>query len=307
MTASKFLVGGYVVRVQDAYYQTLPSGMNKVILASPPVSGTRDDLVYLEVWFQEVGYAGNVDQVDSTIYKNGGVNSGTSTNTLYDDRVAEETSRRVQLRWRITTAQGVNFASYPDGLNDPSVKARGGAAGTTAFTFSSADIGLYSAGSGSSSDSISLNSVYGIVYAIPLFKVTRRNTTAYNAGTNSNGGNIWVDSSSVPTRPDGKFSNAIYSTDIADLRKNISVLTASSLVDANTVRGYVPADKAGDVFSGNVTLANNIAVIGTKADASTFTALRPNAANGLDVGSTAVPLNLELRRRAGGLSGRERG
>jgi hypothetical protein len=56
--------------------------------------------------------------------------------------------------------------------------------------------------------------------------------------------------------------------------------------------GYVPANKAGETFTGNVTLANNIAVIGTKTDASTFTALRPNAANGLDVGSTVIPLNL---------------
>jgi hypothetical protein len=180
LTPFSAIMNGYEVY---AFGGNGTKGSTKVTVGTAPAAGTRDDLVLLEAWFELI-------TPSSTIDAYGGKDQGTVTNDLVDSDIKAETSRRTQLKWRIRSVSGVAFASYPNGVNDPVVKAQGGAATPTTLTFSSADGRLFIAGSGSTSDKTTLNTVDGYVYALPLAKVTRR------AGV-----------------------TAIASTDIADLRK----------------------------------------------------------------------------------------
>lgn len=183
LNKTKVLVNGRIFNVLDSNTSTLSTGTGSVNIVqtnTPPSSGLREDLVFLETWF---------DPADGQGMKN--------------------------MRWRIRVVDGVDFASYPEGLskNNAVVTAQGGNASplvdnpgdvsttrfysaadrTTATSGSGLDIlkddvGLYVCGKGQSSDKTRFNSVDGYVYAIPLFKVRRRNTTAYNANTNPYGG-----------------------------------------------------------------------------------------------------------------------
>ena len=112
-----------------------------------------------------------------------------------DDLVFLETWRDVTTgawNWRIRVVDGVDFATYPDGLGATNVYAQGGATTVTTMIFVKAssvtgqtfsgDNGLYVAETGSS------NTADGYVYAIPLFRVRRRNSSAYDPDTNVNGG-----------------------------------------------------------------------------------------------------------------------
>lgn len=95
---------------------------------------------------------------------------------------------------RESIVDGVDFATYPEGLSAPNVYAQGGNASVTTKTFtkSSTDNGLYVAGDGSATAKTTLNTVDGYVYAIPLFRVRRRNSTAYDPDTNVNGGREYI-------------------------------------------------------------------------------------------------------------------
>lgn len=187
---------------------------NSVILSAPPTTGTRKDLVFLEMWFAGVN---NTD----TIYEYGGVESNTLPNTILDPRLGVETSRRVQLKWRIRTVDGVTVLANENGMLDNSkVFARAEKTTNTTLNFSksTSDDKLYIAGTGSDADKISLGSIDGYSYAIPMFIVDRLNSTTYNASTNANGAPTWSNGTSTSPRPDGKFSNVVYLDQIKDFR-----------------------------------------------------------------------------------------
>jgi hypothetical protein len=163
------------------------SATNLINLPAPPTFGTRDDLVFLEAWFEEYDY--------------------TKDSVIKDARINAETSRRVKLNWRIRTVAGVDFVNFPEGLARSDVStaygtAQGGRTTPLAFTdsylyrdfYSSAvraissssgkkialsDIGLYIAGDGTDTAKTTLQTADGYVYAIPLFRVKRRNSGGY--------------------------------------------------------------------------------------------------------------------------------
>ena len=71
------------------------------------------------------------------------------------------------------------YPTHPKGVdNGDRVKARAGAQSDTNYTFGSVGNGLYRAGDGSSTACTALKCVDGYVYALPLFRVHRRNQTA---------------------------------------------------------------------------------------------------------------------------------
>lgn len=148
---------------------------NKVTLSAP--SNGRTDLIYAECWFEEI-------DKDDSVYNYGGEASGTLTNNMLDGRIGEETSRRVQLRWRMLAPTSVNFTTYPKGVNDPNIKARGATGSPTALTFSqdATDTGLFIAGTGSAGDKTTLGTYDGFSYALPLFKVTRTASATLTLG-----------------------------------------------------------------------------------------------------------------------------
>ena len=213
MDKSEVLVNGYELIIANNGLRN--DLKNTITLSAPPTSGTRKDLVFLEVWFEEIN--GN----DSEILSYGGVNSGSLVNDLIDSRISAESSRRIQIRWRIRVVDDINTTLFPDGINDNSkVFAIGGNDSDTSknFSLSSNDSKLFIAGSGTTGDKTELNTVDGYVYAIKMFIVSRYNSTTYNATTNPSGAPTYVDGSSTSNRPDGRFSNIIYADQIQDDR-----------------------------------------------------------------------------------------
>ena len=69
----------------------------------------REDLIYLETWFDTVSS-------NDKIYKYGNIEGQEITNTLIDERVGEETSRRTVLKWKIKIAKHVDFDKWEYGF-----------------------------------------------------------------------------------------------------------------------------------------------------------------------------------------------
>lgn len=167
-----------------------------VTLNEAPVSGTQDDLLFVEAWFVTA--------------KNGG--------------------RTIE--WRLRYVSDVDFASYPDGLGDPKITAHGAentahagatfALGNQKLVYSLRDPGLYLAAiSASASDPIAETGVdgqtYYVVYGLPLARIKRLNSTAYNPLTNPDGGSPYT-VGGVSTRPDGLWYDVVGDRQLIDLR-----------------------------------------------------------------------------------------
>lgn len=197
-------------------------------LPAPPVGVgvKRFDLVFLEVWRALIqgDTAATPTHRDGTgkIFYNGWVDSPGAdnlTNDVYDAGVGTETSNRVQIQWRIRVVSGSNLIGFPDGIDEGAiVLAQGPEAAPTVnlFTNQSAngDSGLWiSTGN--------TNTVDGNVYAIPICAVARRNTSAFDKDTNSNGA-LAIAGPADSGRPDDARNDQIAEKDIIDLRKIVS-------------------------------------------------------------------------------------
>ncbi|MGN8831067.1 hypothetical protein ACTNDZ_00715 [Selenomonas montiformis] len=202
---------GWIIQMSGANRNDAKSD---IVFPAAPNSGTRDDLAYVEIFFEPVAPTGSREDDDENVYKYGGLKSGTLTNDLLDEVAGAETSRRVQLRWNIRTVSDVNFTTYPDGVNDSSrVKARGGAVSDSDYSYAKIADGVYRAGDGSNAACVAMNCIDGYVYALPLYKVRRRNQTAYNADDNPHGAPGYG-TSGAPQRPDGLFHDVIAPEDV---------------------------------------------------------------------------------------------
>lgn len=196
-----------------------------IIFPAAPNNGTREDLAFAEVFFESVAPTGSREDDDENVYKYGGVKSGTLANDLMDEVAGAETTRRIQLRWNIRTATDVNFATYPNGVDDNSrVKARGGANADSDYSFVKLAEGIYRAGDGSNAACVAMDCVDGYVYALPLFKVHRRNQTPYNAEDNPHGAPAYGAEGAVQ-RPDGLFHDVIVDADVTPLWKQAETIT----------------------------------------------------------------------------------
>ncbi|MDO8357328.1 MAG: tail fiber protein [Nitrospirota bacterium] len=184
-------VGTFQLAVSKAFVDGLSiteagSGMNSDVLSTitalaPPGSSSRTDLLYLEAFIVEV--PGSTPSVPvstnkpsaSTIWKWGNVLYG-GTNPVDDiNEVNFEIRRRVQVQYRLRVISGINFVTYPNGLGDPNALAQGpnGSATALPFVSSPSDPGLWIAGNGSFTHQGILNTLDGVVYAIPMAKITR--------------------------------------------------------------------------------------------------------------------------------------
>lgn len=186
-----------------------------IVFTPAPYNGTREDLAYLEAWFEEVAPTGSPEDDDESVYKYGGLASGTVANDILDPTAEDETSRRIQLRWNIRTAADVNFTNYPAGINNTDrVKARGGNNSDTDYGYASLGNGLYRAGDGSSAACTALKCVDGYVYAIPLYHVHRRNQTAYDAVNNPAGAPAYGSGVTIAT---GLYHDVIAASDVTPI------------------------------------------------------------------------------------------
>ena len=189
-TANQIKLNEESVAFVNGYEIKIPAG-TVITLPAPPTFGTRDDLVFLEAWFEEI---------DST-----------KDTAIKDSRIGQETSRRIKLNWRIRTVAGVDFNTLVnDGFTrsdqwwdtSKSPTAQGGNSSPLVFDnfkdhaiqlfrgadfkvsgfeflYFSDDKGLFVAGKGDQASKDLLKTADGYVYAIPLFRVKRRNSGGY--------------------------------------------------------------------------------------------------------------------------------
>jgi photosystem II stability/assembly factor-like uncharacterized protein len=137
-----------------------------------------------------------------------------------------ETTKRVQVQYRIRIIENVDPSTYPEaGLGSSAIVALGpNTSGSFAYvnqgTFTG-DYGLWEADCS--------NTVDGKCWAIPMFFVNRRNSTPYDPEENTNGshtppGNI---------RYDLLTGTDVIDTDIWDVRRKILVPSVQELLDRN--------------------------------------------------------------------------
>lgn len=246
-TTNVAVVNGWPIIVQNPpSHPLVPAGENDVDtfieLTLPSGTGSyRYDIVFLEVWRKLVG-------ADDPIYPYGNVDASPfSDNQILWNVIGAETSKRVQIQYRIRTFPSESYGNlldptlYPSGLGWSNVRPIGGnTAGsyvmTSGYHFKNAghrDTGLYIAGDGSSAAQTLLNTVDGYVYAIPMFLVYRRAAGVTYGPNNVHGASVTRNdfvSGKVSDRPDGKLSNVIVADDIIDVRHQL--VTSGKELDA---------------------------------------------------------------------------
>ena len=210
------LINGWPILVQGT--DTLEE--SNVIKLNDP-SGQRYDFVYLEVWRKLI-------KENDALYKYGNTKSTSfNDNELVWDAVGTETTKRIQVQYRIRSEKIFSTISDPNSeiFGDFNIEARAGRFENSSRRYYKSDLpGLYIAGDGSESSKSSLNTVDGYSYAIPMFLVSRRNQDEFSFNSINNN-NVtkeeWLDESVRSDRPDGKLVNVIYRDDIIDLRNKV--------------------------------------------------------------------------------------
>jgi hypothetical protein len=230
-------VNGWLVRVN----YTNANGASANILdlgAGPAGAGAkRTDLVVLEVWRRLLSAAPSTvgKSPAARVWWNGNVKIHAADDAalnfaddIQDALVGSETTKRVQIQYRLRVISDVHPLSYPYGIDDPTVVANSVPASAaapdgvaTAYGYvsqsSAGDPGLWRAGDGNPANT--LGTVDGYMYAVPLMAVIRRNTAAFDKNSNHNGGVAYPGPSD---RPDGLFYDIVDGRDVMDLRMGVS-------------------------------------------------------------------------------------
>ena len=231
-------VNGWLLKIQHTNATTI-TGTNYLDLGTGPAGNgaQRTDLVFLEVWRRLISASPDTTGKSAAgrIWQEGNVATDPTQDLvlnypddILDTNVGSETTKRVQIQYRLRSIQDIDIFAFPYGMDDPTVLANSVPLdaihpnGTpTAFTYanqsSNGDPGLWIAGDGNPSNA--LGTVDGYMYSIPLLAVFRRNTTAFDRRLNHNGG---TDSSMASDRPDGLYNDIISALDLIDLRFGIS-------------------------------------------------------------------------------------
>jgi len=227
------VVNGWIINVGGGTNQFQSNAQNNIwtelsnnedevaiIGEAAPSIGYREDLVFLEVWQKLI-------ETDDTVPKHGFVQSAleNNENDLIDPNIEIETSKRIQIQYRIRWVEGVDFISYRNGLGHAACFAKGPLGDeNTSYTFSkhATDPGLWVAGDGTSQSQQDLETVDGYIYAIPIARIHRRNKQTYSL-TNQNGAKISLLSGNLSERPDGLYYDEISEIDVEDLRHKVSL------------------------------------------------------------------------------------
>ena len=198
-------------------------------------------LVFLEVWRKSVS-------IKDSIYRYGNLGAETLENDLFHSSVGYATAGRVQVQYRIRSGTRLSASSFnndSNGLSGVSPLNVRGESITANYKYKSraqeGDSSLYIAGDGSNSAKQILGTVDGYVYAIPMFLVSPRREGTYSAtGTIGELCNAPLKGSVKKSpRPDGKFCNILYDTDILDLRRNSSTVPDIQEVLDQTLAGIM--------------------------------------------------------------------
>jgi len=175
-----------------------------------------------------------ITKVQGRIFPEGNVLSEAEeylTDDIINPQVGVETTKRVQIQYRIRIADGVDPFQHPEsGLGHEYVYSQGANTSTTAagnyvyenMGSDTGDYGLWRARCRNTYD--------GYSWAIPMFFVSRRNSGAFDVNNNING-STYFDLNAI--RPDGLTYEQIVDEDITDLRRQIVVQSYSYLLQKN--------------------------------------------------------------------------
>lgn len=294
-------VNGWMLRIAN----TNANGVNQLTVPAAPAGAgaKRTDIVILEVWRRLISASPSTvgKSATSRIWLYGNVKTSPAddltlnlTDDLLDVNVGSETTKRVQIQYRLRVVSSVDLFTYPTGLSDPSVVANSvpASAGApdgvaTAFAYANqlanGDAGLWRAGDGNPANT--LGTVDGYMYAIPLMAFFRRNSTAFNRNTNQNGG---VATPGPSDRPDGLFYDILDGRDVVDLRIGVSptgwdyaeVLekSANQLLDNSLKTEWILTPNGGGMNGHTILWADEIGVSNVHGGDAVITGDTPGAA-----------------------------
>lgn len=269
----KVIVNGYEIHVCGNYKIGEINTYLDIDLGDAPTGNEeetnfRQDLVFLQVWLEE--FEGNDEM------KRYGHDEGTIIpNTIIDERVGEETSHRMLLKWKIRTTNilnkymdfdrweyGFGFENNGagnfvrietdvlDGLNINNDNYDKIFANATHYMFKGCtfygDNNLWIAGRPDKNDPSNTKDTQ-YVYALPLFRVDRRNKQIFSI-KNSNGSKPF-DEQNINLRPDNKCYDLVYANDIVDLRKTVVI--------GDNESQYHLDDTLNSLFTGQLSTKNN--------------------------------------------------
>ena len=212
--AFKSNINGYQISIPDTV----------VTLEAPPTTGTRDDLVFLEAYFPSGGNGytlswriRTVSNVNFNVFSLDGFTQDTNLTgafTYNNAVVAPQGGNSVPL-----DALGLGAVSY---VRFGNYKQRGniGNIGYIA-TISPNDVGIYIAGIGDSASKTALQTYDGYSYAIPLFRVKRRNSSGFSP-SNPNGARGYAELATLSSTISG-INQGFYYTFTVNNTNNLGV------------------------------------------------------------------------------------
>lgn len=236
------IVNGMPIQIRGC--NTNDETTNVIKLSAPPATGNRVDFVFLEVWRSLVSPNPSTDFKPSaiTFYKYGNTQFGGTniTDDLIDNDIGFETTKRVQIQYRLRVETNIDIDTYPQGLGDPSVFGQGNSANpvTSATYTNMANDGDPSCWKATSVD---FDSVDNISYAIPICAVFRRNTSSYVAvlnGSSPTHNGASLRSTSTPKT----LTQATLSADLSSTATTLNLSTSivgSGLDEGNSVGDYL--------------------------------------------------------------------
>lgn len=165
-------LNGYIFKLCGTYNKNISgqiNNYNNILIdlydGSKITSGTKNELVYLEVWFE------NVNSVENNMVNKYGGLTNDYTEFQNDERLQLETTRRIQLKWAIKTKIDCDSLLDVSPLSNNSVKYVK-ATGSIGKNYSD-DSNLYICDVKLSKPEKSIDNMY---YAIPLFLIKRTNS-----------------------------------------------------------------------------------------------------------------------------------
>lgn len=215
---------------------------NRVQLNPPSTStgGNRAEFVFLEAWLQRI----DVDPAPPAvatgkpqrgyIYKFGNVEGGFTflPDELVDPDINYETTKRVQIQYRIRVVTDINLVQYPEGFDPTSVYAQGALSSPSVVPFQNmrgelGDPGLWRAGTG---DPSTFGTIDGYVYAVPICAVFRRNSAGFSDTGNLAGAFNRNSKALLRTDSTSYTNQVILPADLSDIATSFTLTSLSGTI-----------------------------------------------------------------------------